>query len=130
MSEGSIVKTKRLAEYAIILGILSYLSKFLRPYFVSNESVLFILGFLPNFGLAFSIPFIYVSNRVRRGKPVRHFGIACAVTLLLMILNEIRDEYQTGRVFDVFDIYASVAGIILAYLVYRIRIMKSASCLD
>ena len=119
MNEGTITRTKRLAAYAIVLGIILYLSKFLRDYFVGNNSLLFILGFLPNLGLAFAIPFIYVSNRVRQRKSVRHFGVACIVTLLLMVLNEIRDKYQAGRVFDVLDIYASVTGIILAYLVFR-----------
>jgi len=117
--EETIIRTKRLAAFAIIIGILLYLSKFLRAYFVNNDYVLFILGFLPNFGLAFSIPFIYVSNRVRQRKPIRHFGISCVVTLLLMALNEIRDGYQTGRVFDMLDIYASVTGSVLAYLVFR-----------
>jgi len=119
MNEGTITRTKRLAAYAIVVGIILYLSKFLRDYFVGNNSLLFILGFLPNLGLAFAIPFIYVSNRVRQRKSVRHFGVACIVTLLLMVLNEIRDKYQAGRVFDVLDIYASVTGIILAYLVFR-----------
>ena len=119
MNEGTITRTKRLAAYAIVVGIILYLSKFLRDYFVGNNSLLFILGFLPNLGLAFAIPFIYVSNRVRQRKPVRHFGVACIVTLLLMVLNEIRDKYQAGRVFDMLDIYASVTGVILAYLVYR-----------
>ena len=119
MNEETITKTKRLAAFAIIVGIFLYLSKFLRVYFVDNHSTIFILGFLPNFGLAFSLPFIYVSNRVRQKKPIRHFNISCAVTLLLMVLNEVRDKYQTGRVFDILDIYASVTGTILAYLVFR-----------
>ncbi len=119
MNEETITRTKRLAAFAIIVGIILYLSKFLRAYFVDNDYLLFILGFLPNVGLAFSIPFIFVSNRVRQRKPIRHFGISCVVTLLLMTLNEIRDNYQTGRVFDMLDIYASIAGSILAYLVFR-----------
>jgi hypothetical protein len=119
MNEETIARTKRLAAFAIIVGVVLYLSKFLRAYFPDNDGVLFVLGFLPNFGLAFAIPFIYVSNRVRVKKPIKHFGISCVVTLLLMILNEVRDKYQTGRVFDMIDIYASVAGVILAYLVFR-----------
>jgi hypothetical protein len=119
MNDEAALKTKRFASFAIIAGIILYLSKFLRGYLVDNPSALFILGFLPNFGLAFAIPFIYVSNRARQRKPVKHFGISCVVTLLLMVLNEIRDQYQTGRVFDLFDIYASIAGVTLAYLFFR-----------
>ena len=92
-------KEMTIATVAIIVGIILYLSKFLRPYFSDNNTILFILGFLPNFGLAFAIPFIYVSNRIRLNKPVKHFTISCIVTLILMILNEIRDKYQSERVF-------------------------------
>jgi hypothetical protein len=79
---------------------------------------------LPNLGLAFVIPFIYVSNRVRQDKPVRHFTNSCIVSLLLMILNEIRDQYQSGRVFDMFDIYASLAGVLFAYLLFELILKK------
>lgn len=124
MNESTITKVNKIVAFAIIVGIVLYLSKFLREYFAGNYSVLFILGFLPNLGLAFVIPFIYVGNRVRLRKQVKHFNIACGVTLLLMILNEIRDKYQTGRMFDVLDIYASFAGVIFAYLVFRVTLSE------
>ena len=111
-------KEKKIVTGAIIVGIMLYLSKFLRPYFSDNNSVLFILGFLPNFGLAFAIPFIYSSNRIRLNKPIKHFTVSCITTLLLMILNEIRDKYQSGRVFDWYDIYASLAVVIFAFLIF------------
>ncbi|WP_040006388.1 hypothetical protein [Fibrisoma limi] len=111
-------KARKIADYAIVAGIVLYLSKFLRSQF-SNDSILFILGFLPNFGLAFVIPFIYVSNRVRQKKPVNHFTGSCVITVLLMVLNEIRDQYQVGRTFDLFDIYASFAGVGLAFIVFH-----------
>ncbi len=107
---------------AIIVGIILYLSKFLRLNFRDQNSALFILGFLPNFGLAFAMPFIYVSNRMRLNKPLRHFGISCIVTLLLMILNEIRDQYQSGRVFDWYDIFGSLAGVVFAFLMFHMAL--------
>ena len=115
---------KKIVTSAIVVGIILYLSKFLRPYFSDNNSVLFVLSFLPNFGLAFAIPFIYVINRVRLNKPVNHFIISCIVTLLLMILNEIRDKYQPGRVFDWYDIWASLVGVIFALLVFHVLLKK------
>jgi len=118
-------KIRRIATGAIFFGIILYLSKFLRLHFSDNNSVLFILGFLPNFGLAFAMPFIYVSNRVRLNKPVKHFTISCIVTLFLMILNEIRDKYQSGRVFDWYDIYASFAGIIFSLLVFHVALKRT-----
>lgn len=111
-------KEKKIAT-AVIAGIILYLSKFLRTSFNDNDTALFILGFLPNFGLAFTLPFIYVSNRIRLNKPVKHFTVSCIVTLLLMILNEIRDQYQSGRVFDWNDIFASFSGVVFAFLVFH-----------
>jgi len=118
-------KEKKIVTGAIIVGIMAYLSKFLRPNFSDNNSILFILSFLPNFGLAFAIPFIYVSNRVRLNKPVKHFTISCIITLSLMILNETRDKYQSGRVFDWYDIYASFVGVIFAFLVFHLALKKT-----
>ena len=118
-------KIRKIAIGSICVGIMLYLSKFLRIHFGDKNFVLFILGFIPNFGLAFAIPFIYVSNRVRLKRPVKHFTIACIVTLVLMILNEIRDKYQSGRVFDWYDIYASFAGIIFAFFVFHIALKKT-----
>ena len=123
----TIIKAKKILACAIVAGMLLYLSKFLRNYFNDNDSILFILGLLPNFGLAFALPFIYVSNRVRQKKQVNYFNIACIVTFLLMVLNEIRDKYQPGRVFDMLDIYASFAGVILAFFVFQVLLKKLLS---
>ena len=120
MNSTNAKKERKIATGTIIVGIILYLSKFLRPYFSDNNTILFILGFLPNFGLAFAIPFIYVSNRLRLNKPVKYFTISCIVTFILMILNEIRDKYQSGRVFDWNDMYASLAGVIFAFLVFNL----------
>jgi hypothetical protein len=126
MNPVNVRKEKLIVAGSIIFGIMMYLSKLLRAHFRDNNSVLFILGFLPNFGLAFTIPFIYVSNRVRLNRPVKHFIFSCIVSLLLMILNEIRDKYQEGRVFDWYDIYASFAGVISAFLVFHLALKEHA----
>ena len=113
---------EKITAFAITIGIILYLSKFLRPYFSDNNSALFILGFLPNLGLSFALPFIYAANRYRLNKPVKNFTISCVATVSLMILNEIRDKYQSGRVFDWYDILASVLGVMLAFLVYHLML--------
>ena len=120
-------KEKKIVAGAILFGMMLYLSKFLRPYFSDNNFALFILGFLPNFGMAFAMPFIYVGNRVRLNKSLKYFYISCIVTLLLMILNEIRDKYQSGRVFDWYDIYASFAGVVFAFLVFNVALKEHTS---
>ena len=118
-------KVNIIVAVAIIAGMTLYLSKYLRSYFTDYPSILFILGFLPNFGLSFAIPFIYVSNRLRLRKEVTHFGLSCIISLLLMVINELRDQYQSGRVFDWLDIYASIAGVTVAYLLFRNSIEKN-----
>lgn len=40
MTERAIKKSNKIAALAIILGIILYLSKFLRPYFHDNHSML------------------------------------------------------------------------------------------
>lgn len=51
--------------------------------------------------------------------------MSCALTILLMILNEIKDKYQAGRTYDVLDIYASVAGVAVAYALFRFFFKKT-----
>jgi hypothetical protein len=46
------------------------------------------------------------------------------MTLVLMILNEIRDMYQAGRTFDMIDIYASLAGVLVAYLLFHVTMKR------
>ena len=113
-------REKRLFVVAITIGTLLYLSKFLRPYLYGNGTALSLVGVLPNFGLAFAIPFIYASNRTRINKPIKHFTAACVVTLLLMILNEIGDRYRPDRVFDWYDIYASATGVAFSFLLFHV----------
>ncbi len=124
MNEIILKKAKGIASITILIGILLYLSKFLRVYFAGNQAVLFVLGFLPNLGLSMVIPFIYVSNRLRQRKQLKHFTIACVISFLLMVLNEIRDVYQTGRVFDWLDIFASLAGVFVAWQIYQFSLKK------
>jgi len=122
MNPAKTKKERIIVSCAILAGVMFYLSKYLRGYFNDHDAVLFILGFLPNLGLAFALPFIYVSHRVRVNKPIKYFTVSCMVTLLLMLLNEFRDRYQSGRVFDLWDIYASVAGVIFALLVFHLTL--------
>lgn len=114
------IKNNHLVSAGVVIGILLYLSKFLRPYFSQHEMALFLLGFLPNFGLAFAIPFIYVGNRIRLNKAIKQLPVVCMITLALMAANEIRDRYQPGRVFDLYDSLASFAGVSLAFVIINL----------
>lgn len=117
-------QAKLIISLSIITGVCLYLSKFLRSSFADQPQVLFMLGFLPNLGMALLIPFIYISNRLRQKKSIDHFNAVCIFTILLMILNEVRDKWQDGRVFDLLDIYASIAGVCIAYLIFQLTLKK------
>ena len=105
--------------FCIVLGWVLYFSRFARTSFKEHEILLFGLGFIPNFGLSFALPLIYVSNRIKSNQPIKHFNLACLITLLIMILNELVDKIQPSRVFDWLDIYASFVGVVCAYVFYR-----------
>ena len=119
-----ILKSYHLVSVGVVIGILLYLSKFLRAHFGQDEIALFILGFLPNLGLAFAIPFIYLGNRIRLNRAIKHLPIVCFMTLVLMAANEIRDKYQSGRVFDLYDILASFVGVSLAFLILHFQLRR------
>ena len=110
---------KRILYLSIVLGFVIYYSRYLRTDFKDNEIVLFWLGFVPNFGLAFALPLIYVAYRTNRQKVITRFNIVCIVTFLIMVLNEIVDKFQPKRVFDWFDIGASIIGIACAFIFYH-----------
>ncbi len=112
-------KIKKTLYIAITFGWLFYLSRYLRLVFEDNESILFWLGFLPNFGLAFALPFVYLGNRINTKKPVQHFNLACFITFLLMVLNEIIDKFQPKRVFDWLDVAASIVGVFCAFILHH-----------
>ena len=70
------------------------------------------------------MPFIYIGNRVRLNKPAKHFTVLYIVTFLLMIVNEIRDKYQSERVFDWYDIRALLTGVIFAFILFNMTLKE------
>ncbi len=115
---------KGLLYFGIGLGFVLYYSRYLRTDFKGHESILFWLGFLPNFGLAFALPLCYIANRINLHKTVNYFNSACITTLLIMILNEVVDKFQPKRVFDWFDIYASITGVLCTLIFYNLIVKK------
>ena len=78
--------------FCIAAGWILYFSRYARTSFKEQEIVLFWLGFIPNFGLSFALPLIYVSNRINTHKPIKYFNLACLITSLIMIFNELVDK--------------------------------------
>ncbi len=111
--------SRKLLSFFIVLGFLIYFSRGLRSDFEDNQNILYWLGFMPNFGLSFAMPLVYLANRINSKNPVSHFNWASFITLLAMILNEIVDKYQPHRVFDLLDILASFVGVISAYILFH-----------
>ena len=118
---------RKLLSFFIILGFLIYFSRGLRADFAGNQNILYWLGFMPNFGLSFAMPLVYVANRINSKNPVSRFNWACLITLLAMILNEIVDKYQPYRVFDWLDILASLVGVVSAYILFHFFLKHKVS---
>jgi cell division protein FtsW (lipid II flippase) len=120
-------RNKVLLYLSIVVGFIIYYSRYFRDNFKGNETVLYWLGFLPNFGLSFALPLIYLANRVNAKKPINHFNLVCIFTVLVMVFNEIIDKYQSNRVFDWCDIWASIVGVGCAFIAYHSLFQKKIS---
>ncbi len=112
-------RSKILLYLSIVTGFFIYYSRYFRSNFKGDETVLYWLGFLPNFGLSFTLPLIYLANRINAKKPIAHFNLACIFTVLVMVANEITDKFQPRRVFDWCDIWASILGVGCALIMYH-----------
>jgi hypothetical protein len=112
-------KLQKIKSACIILGMAIYFTRLFREDFKGHETLLYWLGFIPNFGMSFAFPFIFFP----KGHMFSHhykinFYIGCVIVFVIMILNEIVDKYQPRRVFDWMDILASLVGVLCAAFVY------------
>ena len=88
-------------------------------------TIRWILGVMPNFAAAFSLPFFFSVQKVfwpksvlNRLNPTLLFAFAVAGTFLLLLLWEAVQYWIWRYPFDPDDILASGAGVLLSFLVY------------
>jgi hypothetical protein len=90
-----------------------------------SDTVKWILGVMPNFAAAFSLPFFSVlpkvfwpESRINRMNPTLLFAFAAAGTFLLLLLWEAVQLWIWNIPFDPHDILAGGAGVLLSSLAY------------
>jgi drug/metabolite transporter (DMT)-like permease len=117
---GTMTKSKKIVLICICLGMAIYMMRYFRDDFKGHDSILYWLGFMPNFGMSFAFPFIF--SRPKNIFSVLtekiNFYIGCIILFIIMVLHEIVDKYQPRRVFDWMDIWASLVGVLCAAVVY------------
>jgi hypothetical protein len=52
-------KLQKIKSACIILGMLIYFTRLFREDFKGHETILYWLGFIPNFGMSFAFPFMF-----------------------------------------------------------------------
>lgn len=118
-------QNKKIFALPVGLGLLLFFSWLLRAFF-ANKKLLFWLGFLTSFGLAFSVPLIVlmVSEPWEGPHAQKRLRQACLLTFWALAIHECLDRLRKGRVFDILDIVASGVGVVGAYLLYRFLLVR------
>jgi hypothetical protein len=123
---------KYLATFSLFGIILILLTHIIRPYLVgSTNSSTFIFGILPNFGAAFSLPFVGV-GLFSRSLKVDSINIFKKINFLYiisfcvsgLIVWEYLQKILWNYPIDMNDIFASLVGGIIAFIIYSIFIKE------
>lgn len=113
-------RNKQILAWPAGFGLLLFFS-WLSRRFVSGKILLFWLGFLTSFGIAFSLPLLVLVLLEPWTRPFaqKRLQQACLATFLALLVHESFDLIRTGRVFDPLDIAASAAGALGTYVWYK-----------
>ncbi len=101
------------------------------------EMISFLLGVAPNFFAAVTLPsaLLLWPSRVQRRKVVRQFAVLTSLVLAWLVLEELHPVVSASKVFDPYDIAASVVGIamasaLFAFLLPRLSFAESLPSRD
>ena len=116
----SITRNKQILAWPAGFGLLLFFS-WLSRRFVTGKILLFWLGFLTSFGIAFSLPLMVLMllEPWTQTSAQKHLRQTCFATFLALLLHESFDLIRVGRVFDLLDIAASAAGALGAYFLFK-----------
>ncbi|PID61117.1 MAG: hypothetical protein CR986_03165 [Ignavibacteriae bacterium] len=122
---------KFLSGIILSIGIaLFILVKFyLRKLNFENNIIVFILGIAPNFLFALFTSTALASEYFRikkqkREKFDRDYKLLLVGIFLILILEEFFPFFSGSKVTDIYDIFASLVGILIGYLFYSIIIKR------
>jgi len=120
-------KTKYLLIIIFIIGLILFaLTKFyFRKLNIENDSIKFILGIAPNFiaTLIISISLLFDYDKIETEKLTqfdRKFKLILIGILILFIIEEYFPIFSNSKTTDLFDILASIIGLIIGYSIYSL----------
>jgi hypothetical protein len=100
--------------------LLILVQQVLRPILHPSQPVAILLGSAPNLivGLCFPFGILIRPGAFTKSVYKRLFPLWCAGTLLALIGFEVVRPFKGAKTFDYWDIAASIAGVLLAVLLY------------
>jgi hypothetical protein len=79
-------KLQKIKSACIILGMLIYFTRLFREDLKGHETILYLLGFIPNFGMSFAFPFMFFSKKHILSNLYKiNFYIGCIIVFMIMI---------------------------------------------
>jgi len=118
-------KTKHLLIIILIIGLILFvLTKYyFRKLNIENDSIKFFLGIAPNFiaALIISISLLVGYDKIKTDKLTqfdRYFKLILIGILILFIIEEYFPIFSNSKTTDLFDILASIIGLIIGYSIY------------
>ena len=108
--------------FAALFGLILLNKKVLRPAFNHSELLKILSGCFPNFIAAYLISGAAVAavwvRRLKRGRFIVY--LSAMLVSAVLILEEIKPMWGASEHFDRYDIFASLAGSILAIITFEI----------
>lgn len=96
----------------------------------NNNLITFILGVLPNFGVAIFTPFIIIVVMFERKIYDKNllkkvFNSMLFITMIILLTSEIIHEVYMNSLFDINDILVSLLALVLDALIFNFLIRKT-----
>lgn len=112
--------------FALLLGLVSLNKGFFRPTFNQTSFAKILTGSFPNFIAAYLISLSVVNAvLIRKPKFGRLIVYLCSlIVFIILTIEELQPIFGASNYYDLFDIYASGIGSILAILTYELIVLK------
>jgi|GEM_PF-1668519 len=122
----------KLPKFIILVAAVCYCFRLFRPCLTDYPAVLWWVGFLPNFGSGLGGPMLILELRsyfLKNRPPATEqwFVKVCGACLLYLLVYEFFDstDLRPERVFDWWDVGASVVGVGLNWGIFRWKIYRN-----
>ena len=112
--------------FALLFGLISLNKELLRPLYSNIPIIKVLTGSFPNFIAAYIISLTFVNVVVIRELKYGHL-IVCLSSLLIftiLTIEEFKPMWGASTRYDLFDIFASGLGSLLAILTFELVVLK------